>query len=73
MGNANICGEGRANCLSDMEIKQAKISEYIEKLRNQLEDENITDEDQLTLLAQQMVYERIKQQLSVRNGRIILK
>jgi DNA primase len=54
-------------------FKQAKISEYIEKLRNQMEDENSTAEDQLMLLGQQMVYERIKQQLSLRNGRIILK
>jgi DNA primase len=54
-------------------FKQAKISEYIEKLRNQMEDENCTAEDQLMLLGQQMVYERIKQQLSLKNGRIILK
>lgn len=54
-------------------FKQAKIAEYIQKLREQLADDSISAEAQLTLLAQQMVYERIKQQLSVRNGRIILK
>jgi len=54
-------------------FKQAKITEYIQKLRNQLDEESISAEEQLTLLGQQMVYERIKQQLSVRNGRIILK
>jgi DNA primase len=54
-------------------FKQAKIAEYIHVLQQQLADETLPPEEFLVILSQQMVYEKIKQQLSTRNGRIILK
>ncbi|MFM7388019.1 MAG: DNA primase, partial [Bacteroidota bacterium] len=54
-------------------FKQAKIAEYIHELQQQLADETLSPEEFLVILSQQMVYEKIKQQLSTRNGRIILK
>lgn len=54
-------------------FKQAKIAEYIHALQQQLADETLPPEEFLVILSQQMVYEKIKQQLSTRNGRIILK
>lgn len=54
-------------------FKQAKIGELISKLQIQLSDETLPPEEFLVILSQQMIYEKIKQQLSMRNGRIILK
>jgi hypothetical protein len=54
-------------------FKQAKIAEFIHELQQQLADETLPPEEFLVILSQQMLYEKIKQQLSTRNGRIILK
>ena len=54
-------------------FKQAKIGELIAAIQRQMQQEGLVEEEILTLLSKQMVYERVKQQLSTRNGRIILK
>jgi hypothetical protein len=54
-------------------FKKAKIGELIAAIQRQMQQVGLVEEEILTLLSKQMVYERVKQQLSTRNGRIILK
>lgn len=55
-------------------FKAFKVTSFIEKIRNQLEsNENLTQEELMDLLAQQMAYEKIKMIFAEKLGRTILR
>ena len=54
-------------------FKQYKITEHIKSLRVQLASDELSQQEQLELLAEQMAYEKIKQTFSEKLGRIIIK
>jgi hypothetical protein len=54
-------------------FKQYKITEHIKGLRLQLASDELSQQEQLELLAEQMAYEKIKQTFSEKLGRIIIK
>ena len=52
-------------------FKISKISQKIESIQQQLADENITDEEVVDLLCDQVMYEKIKSKFSEKMGRVI--
>ena len=54
-------------------FKQHKIAEFIRQIRTKLSAEELTEVEQIELLAEQMAYEKVKQSFSEKLGRIILK
>lgn len=55
-------------------FKSLKIENKIREIRKKLQDvDNLTDEDMMILLAEQMVYERVKLVFAEKLGRIILR
>jgi DNA primase len=55
-------------------FKAFKVTSFIEKIRIQLEsNENLTQEELMDLLAQQMAYEKIKMIFAEKLGRTILR
>jgi hypothetical protein len=54
-------------------FKQHKIAEFIRQIRTKLNTEELSEVEQIELLAEQMAYEKVKQSFSEKLGRIILK
>jgi len=54
-------------------FKISKINQHLKTIQKQLVAENISNEDLLLLLSEQMTYERVKKVFSEKLGRIIIK
>ena len=54
-------------------FKYHKVDELLLKIKNEIKNSKSSDDEMLTLLGEQMSYERIKKMLSDKLGRIILK
>lgn len=54
-------------------FKQHKIAEFIRQIRTKINTEELSEVEQIELLAEQMAYEKVKQSFSEKLGRIILK
>ena len=54
-------------------FKYHKVDELLLKIKNEIKNSKSNDDEMLTLLGEQMSYERIKKMLSDKLGRIILK
>jgi len=54
-------------------FKYHKVDELLLKIKNEIKSSKSSDDEMLTLLGEQMSYERIKKMLSDKLGRIIVK
>ncbi len=54
-------------------FKQHRITQHIHKLHQQLQNEELSPQEQIEILAEQVAYEKIKKTFSEKLGRIILK
>lgn len=54
-------------------FKQHRITQHIQKLHQQLQNEELSPQEQIEILAEQVAYEKIKKTFSEKLGRIILK